>query len=146
MFAYSPPSALSCVFLCRSSWQIADSFRRFGISETTKDLLVVKVSPTETSCKEAVAEHLTAHVQGTPVDFTDENIAAVMDLERVRKTYKISLAQGQNKRHGNAKPDAVYGTGNATAIATTTNDHTQDRNERKEVEVVVLGMMAIKGS
>lgn len=75
--------------------QIADSYRRFGISPSTKDLLVVKVTfPTEAAptppSSNDIWQHLTANVQGTAAAVTDENIAAATDLPKVRKYYKLN--------------------------------------------------------
>ncbi|KAK2595332.1 hypothetical protein QQS21_006932 [Conoideocrella luteorostrata] len=73
---------------------IADSYRRFGISPSTKDLLIVKVtqwsesSPCQT--RDSLQNHLRTNVQGSPVDATDANIATMTDLAKVRKYYKLN--------------------------------------------------------
>ncbi|KAG5923890.1 hypothetical protein E4U53_003492 [Claviceps sorghi] len=73
---------------------ISDSYRRFGISPSTKDLLVVKVVGASASSpslpRESVEAHLTAHVKGDAVDATDANIALASDMAKIRKYYKLN--------------------------------------------------------
>ncbi|KAF5124266.1 EKC/KEOPS complex subunit [Metarhizium anisopliae] len=76
---------------------ITDSYRRFGISPTTKNLAVVKVTYSPESSesnsaasKDSIQAHLAEHVKGTPVDVTDANIAATTDISKVRKYYKLN--------------------------------------------------------
>ncbi|KAG8411425.1 hypothetical protein J3458_015486 [Metarhizium acridum] len=76
---------------------ITDSYRRFGISPTTKNLVVIKVtyssgSPESNSApsKESIQAHLAEHVKGTPIEVTDANIAATTDISKVRKYYKLN--------------------------------------------------------
>lgn len=105
--------------------QIADAYRRYGVSPTTKDLLVVKVVfPTEENPQPASAdsiwEHLRENVQGDAVPVTDDNIAPGTDISKVRKYYKLD---GLNWL-----------------------DSIKDETEkRKEVEILVLSAMAIRG-
>ncbi|OKL56385.1 hypothetical protein UA08_08334 [Talaromyces atroroseus] len=74
---------------------IADSFRRFGITDATKNLLVVKVSVNPEVTHESVAKHLESVVEATPVPFTDETLSLMSDLGRIRKIYKISQPAGK---------------------------------------------------
>ncbi|KAG6038073.1 hypothetical protein E4U41_004607 [Claviceps citrina] len=73
---------------------ISDSYRRFGISPSTKDLLVVKVLTSSASSsslsRESVQNHLTAHIEGDATDATDANIALATDLPKIRKYYKLN--------------------------------------------------------
>ncbi|OAA40673.1 Protein cgi121 [Metarhizium rileyi] len=73
---------------------IADSYRRFGISPATKDLFVVKVTQSSESnlapSKASIQAHLTDHVRGKPVEASDANIAAITDVAKVRKYYKLN--------------------------------------------------------
>lgn len=83
--------------------QIADAYRRWGISPgKTKDLLVVKVvfppsttqdgNPTQpqSQTQQAIWEHLTQHVKGTPSPLTDDEIAKATDWPKVRKYYRLN--------------------------------------------------------
>lgn len=112
--------------------QIAESFRRFGISPTSTSVLVIKVttptSPT-TLTAATIQEHLAASVQGRQVDPIDEEINKATDWARVRKVYKLPLVQPQKgvKRE-------VSG-----AVRS-------EEEERKELEIQVLGAMALRGA
>ncbi|KAJ8127786.1 hypothetical protein O1611_g5851 [Lasiodiplodia mahajangana] len=84
---------------------ITESYRRYGITPTSRDLVIIKVLVTlpapssatelDTSAKhpltaQDVEEHLRTHVQGRPVSFTDETLAESTDWARVRKYYKLN--------------------------------------------------------
>ncbi|KAI9170758.1 Kinase binding protein [Paramyrothecium foliicola] len=104
---------------------IADAYRRFGVSPTTKDLLVVKVTfPTETQPRPASADqvwkHLEESVEGSAVPVTDEQIAATADVAKVRKYYKLN---GLNWL----------------------DDIKDEAAKRQEMETLVLGGMALRG-
>ena len=66
--------------------QIAESFRRFGIQDTSTHIVAVKVLKTP---EQSVAEHLAANVQGELVALTDEALASVKDDARIRKIYRL---------------------------------------------------------
>lgn len=105
--------------------QIADAYRRFGISPNTKDLIVVKVTfPTESQPQatsgDQVWKHLEESVEGTAVPVTDENLASAADLPKIRKYYKLN---GLSWLDG-IKDDAV---------------------RQKEMETLVVGAMALRG-
>ncbi|KAG5918059.1 hypothetical protein E4U42_007008 [Claviceps africana] len=73
---------------------ISDSYRRFGISPSTTDLLVVKVVTSSASSpslpRESVQAHLAAHIKGDAVDATDANIALASHVPKIRKYYKLN--------------------------------------------------------
>lgn len=105
--------------------QIAEAYRRFGVSPATRDLIVVKVtfpsatSP-EPSSAESVWSHLKEHVLGEAADLTDEALVAITDLSKIRKYYKLN---GLNWL------DSVE----------------DERARRKELESLILGGMALRG-
>jgi EKC/KEOPS complex subunit CGI121/TPRKB len=66
--------------------QIAESFRRFGIQDTSTHVVAVKVL---SSPEQSFAEHLSTNVQGEPVAMTDEALASVKDDARIRKIYRL---------------------------------------------------------
>lgn len=66
--------------------KIAESFRRFGLQDTSTHLVAVKVLK---NADDSIAEHLTSNVQGDPVALTDEALAAVKDDARIRKIYRL---------------------------------------------------------
>ncbi|EGX94570.1 Kinase binding protein CGI-121 [Cordyceps militaris CM01] len=108
-----------------SSKNIAEAYRRFGISPTTKDLLVAKITfPTEAqpepAATESIAKHLRQNIEGDYVPVTDENITACTDMTKVRKYYKIN---------GINWLDALENT----------------QTKQQQIESLVLGSMALRG-
>ncbi|GAM38300.1 hypothetical protein TCE0_033f08915 [Talaromyces pinophilus] len=99
---------------------IAEAFRRFGITDATKDLLVVKLSVTPEITHESVAKHLENSVEATPVPFNDETISSISDLVKIRKLYKLNQSVSK----------AADGQGNAV----------------KDLEPLILGAIAIRGA
>ncbi|KAI1812576.1 hypothetical protein GGS20DRAFT_578230 [Poronia punctata] len=76
-----------------SSNNISEAYRRYGITGSSKHILVVKVLSPENDddvTKGDVERHLRDHVKGTPVPFTDEMLAELVDWGRVRKYYKLN--------------------------------------------------------
>lgn len=85
--------------------------------------------------REGVQQHLSSSVEGKPIDFSDQTLAQMTDLARVRKIYKLStpaVAKGRQSVRGNA---AVLN-GDSAALDL----------DRKEIEVNVLGLMALRGA
>ncbi|KAK4249003.1 kinase binding protein CGI-121-domain-containing protein [Corynascus novoguineensis] len=99
---------------------IADAYRRWGITPSkTKDLVVVKVVPTSNAqdessttiqTQQAVWEHLSQQVQGTPTPLTDDELAKTTDWPKVRKYYRLNgvpaldrVADEQDKRKQSEK-------------------------------------------
>ncbi|KOS18192.1 EKC/KEOPS complex subunit [Escovopsis weberi] len=78
------------------SSNIAEAYRRFGISQSTKSLIAIKISALSDadSGAEAVEDriwsHLGTHVAGTPAPLTDANISLVSNLQTIRKNYKLN--------------------------------------------------------
>ncbi|KAK1483964.1 hypothetical protein CTAM01_13189 [Colletotrichum tamarilloi] len=103
-----------------SANNIAEAYRRCGISPSTKDVIVVKItSPSGPPSAQDVEQHLKDNFQGTPTPFTDESIATSTDWAKVRKYYKLN---------GLAWLDAI-----------------KDEAERREqLETLVLGAMALR--
>ena len=113
------------------SVQIAESFRRFGISPTTTNLLIIKVStPSSPFSGAEVQEHLSRVVEGTQVAFTDDVLRSTTDLARIRKIYKLNAEGG-----GSGPKKGVKGVNGVSEV-----------DERKELEILVLGSMALRGA
>jgi EKC/KEOPS complex subunit CGI121/TPRKB len=102
--------------------KIAESFRRFGISDTTQHVLAIKVLSSDLTA-ESVSQHLQQNIEGEQVEVSDANLAELADQARLRKIYKLNV---QTKK------------GAATA--------TSKESELKELETSILGVMALKGS
>ncbi|KAM0262770.1 hypothetical protein ACHAQJ_001564 [Trichoderma viride] len=108
-----------------SSSNIADAYRRFGVSPSTTDLFVVKITfPSDSipipAPADTISQHLRDNVQGDAVPATDENIASITDVRTVRKNYKL----------------------NGLAWLDTIKD---ELVKQEEVERLVLGGMALRG-
>jgi EKC/KEOPS complex subunit CGI121/TPRKB len=111
--------------------KIAESFRRFGISPTTSSLLVIKVStPSSSYTATSIQEHLTANIEGEQIAFTDEELRQITDLARVKKIYKLNAGGGGGKK-GHVNGNIASGV---------------KVDEEKELEVWVLGSMALRGA
>jgi EKC/KEOPS complex subunit CGI121/TPRKB len=99
---------------------IAEAYRRFGINPDSKDVLVVKVTSTETGpTADDVWAHLAKHVEGEAVALTEENVAGRADWQKVRKYYKLN---------GLAWLDAL-----------------PEERRRQESEMIILSSMALRG-
>lgn len=94
--------------------------RRFGVADTTKDLLVVKLPVTSDITADSVTKHLEKYVEATPVPFNDETISTMSDLAKIRKLYKLNQL-------ASASP----------------MDHV---NTVKSLEPLILGSIAIRGA
>ncbi|PHH93062.1 hypothetical protein CDD83_1764 [Cordyceps sp. RAO-2017] len=108
-----------------ASNNIADAYRRFGISPATKHLIVVKVTFPTASCPHppsanSIWTHLSANVQGHAVSATDENIGSATDPAKVRKYYKLN---------GLSFLDSIK----------------TDDEKRAEMELLILSSMALRG-
>ncbi|EED16564.1 conserved hypothetical protein [Talaromyces stipitatus ATCC 10500] len=99
---------------------IAEAFRRFGITDDTKNLLVVKLSVTPEVTHESVAKHLESSVKATSVPFTDETISSMSDLAKIRKLYKLNQLASKSS---DGQTDAV-----------------------KALEPLIIGAIAIRGA
>ncbi|KAI9781308.1 MAG: hypothetical protein M1839_006101 [Geoglossum umbratile] len=119
------------VFALSPNNNIAESFRRFGISDTTTSLLVIKVSVSPSITHESVAQHLGLVVKGTLVEFSNKVLDEMTDLARVRKIYKLNTGQNVPPGRGDAGGSGVNGAGHS---------------ERKELEIAVIGAMALRGA
>ncbi|KAJ5095760.1 hypothetical protein NUU61_005116 [Penicillium alfredii] len=111
------------VFSLSPTNNIADSFRKFGITDSTKDLLVVKVSESPEITHDSVATHLGSSIQGTPVPFDDETLSKISDVGKIKKLYKLG-----------ALPSP--GQGNAA----------QGDDAKRRLELSLLGAIALRGS
>jgi EKC/KEOPS complex subunit CGI121/TPRKB len=107
-----------------SSNNIADAYRRYGISPSTKDLVVVKVTfpveGTEPLTQDQIWEHLKTNVEGEAVSITDEQISTATDVPKVRKYYKLNGLKWLD-------------------------DIQDEKVKQKEMESLVIGAMALRG-
>ncbi|KAI5279404.1 hypothetical protein KEM52_004394, partial [Ascosphaera acerosa] len=105
---------------------IAESFRRFGVTDDTRDLLVLKITTTTTTAagggaeaaRASIADHLATHVQGRALAPTDANLRETANLAKIKKAYKLG---------------ALRGGGDDEAAA-------------KRLEMAILGAIALRGT
>ncbi|KAF4341791.1 hypothetical protein FBEOM_4248 [Fusarium beomiforme] len=105
--------------------QIADAYRRYGISPSTKDLIVVKVTfsgedGAEPLTHDQIWEHLKTNVEGEALPITDDQISTTTDVPKVRKYYKLNGLKWLD-------------------------DIKDEKAKRKEIESLVIGAMALRG-
>jgi EKC/KEOPS complex subunit CGI121/TPRKB len=123
------------VFALSPNNNIGEAFRKFGICDTTSDLLVIKVSTSASMTSESVRTHLENAVEGTCVDFNDENLRAVSDLGKIRKAYKV----GPNiSPRGKIKPSWSQLNG--------VDGMDPALKEKKELETAIFGAIALRGA
>ncbi|KAI5459103.1 kinase binding protein CGI-121-domain-containing protein [Mariannaea sp. PMI_226] len=107
-----------------SSNNIADAYRRYGISPSTKDLIVVRVTFPANNAPpiqpDQIWEHLKANVEGEALDPTNETIATATDLPKVRKYYKLNGLKWLD-------------------------DIKDDKIKNREMETLILNGMALRG-
>ncbi|OBT72155.1 hypothetical protein VF21_08763 [Pseudogymnoascus sp. 05NY08] len=121
------------VFCLSPNNNIAESFRRFGVSPTTTSLIAIKTttpSSPPSLTPASIQEHLASAVEGKQVPFSDEELGTVTDWARVRKVYKLPLVGQQGKKNGMGEEEK----------------RVEEERERRELGVQVLGAMALRGA
>ncbi|KAF1837111.1 CGI-121-domain-containing protein [Decorospora gaudefroyi] len=140
------------VFRLSPNNNIGESYKKFGIADNTANVIAVKLPlcpSTSTSqdassegngyekdeaiTAESVGKHLGDVVKGTSVGLREDGdeLGAWCDVEKVRKVYKLGGGEGQK--------------GKKSGVA---NGHGEEKEgeEKKEMESVILGTIALKGS
>lgn len=96
---------------------------------------MVKLGTSAEITTEGVQQHLSSSVEGKPIDFSDQTLAQITDLARVRRIYKLSAPAGTKGRQL-AQGNAAMVNGKTACVD----------NDRAEIEVNVLGLMALRGA
>jgi len=123
------------VFSLSPNNNIAESFRRFGITPQTTNLLIIKVStPNAPFAASSVQEHLTTSVEGEQVEFSDEILQGMTDMIKVKKYYKLNTG---TPRGGKSGKGIVGGVGSLAV---------KEGGEAKEFEMLILGSIALRGA
>jgi EKC/KEOPS complex subunit CGI121/TPRKB len=123
------------VFALSPNNNIGEAFRKFGIGDTTLDLLVIKVSTSPSVTSESVRSHLESVVDGTCADFNDESLQITSDLGKIGKAYKIASSVSSK---GQIRPSKSHMSGMAGIDPVA--------KERKELEIAILGAIALRGA
>ncbi|KAI0799182.1 kinase binding protein CGI-121-domain-containing protein [Xylaria sp. FL0064] len=129
------------VYALSPASNIAEAYRRHGITPTSRSLVIVKILVTPPSSAteseratssagtadaktpltaQDVEKHLLTHVQGKPLPFTDQTLSGLTDWGRVRKYYKLN---GIGWLDGMKDPVA----------------------KNREMDMLVMGGMALRG-
>lgn len=104
------------------------------MSDSTSDLLVIKVGTAPDLTHESVEQHLGAVIEGRAVEFSDEELQRTVDLGRVRKIYKLNGA-GDKGRKSKTQTSEERSHGVL-----------EGGSEAKALEVAILGLMALRGA
>ena len=123
------------VFALSPNNNIGEAFRKFGIGNTTSDLLVIKVSTSPSVTSEGIRSHLEGAVTGTCVDFNNENLQAASDLGKIRKAYKIGSNMSP-KAHSKHSKSPLNGSDGINSTV----------KGEKELEISILGSIALRGA
>ena len=145
------------VFCLGPNNNIATTLNTFGISDKTTDLLVVKVTCPSLGLNpslsaEGIAEHLRANIQGEIEDFGDEKLRSICDVERVKAVYKLGTtvekgAKGRRRKDGSAGAERGGQTDmKASGPEAIGAIDEAENGKRKELEVQILGLMALRGA
>jgi EKC/KEOPS complex subunit CGI121/TPRKB len=138
---------------------IGDAYRRFGITDSTTSLIVIKIGypvdhpPPNVDAgkyvpptKESVQEFLGQVVEGESRAFSEDEVVKCGDLNRIRKTYKIGNEENGGGKGGKKRKMAVNGEFGGHDNVATSDIKSKMLDERKMIESAVLGMMALRGS
>ncbi|ODQ63936.1 hypothetical protein NADFUDRAFT_52922 [Nadsonia fulvescens var. elongata DSM 6958] len=77
------------VFCMSPSNNIMDALKRFGISDTTTSVVVVKADPTHKANTDLVTNELHSLVRGDMLSVNGKNLQRFTDLNMVKKNYKV---------------------------------------------------------
>ncbi|KAJ9605698.1 hypothetical protein H2200_009547 [Cladophialophora chaetospira] len=121
------------VFSLSPNNNIGEAFRRFGVNEATKNLLVLKVATNAEITLDSVSSHLSASIKGQESTFDDATFRKVSDIDRIKKIYKLASAtpKGQSSTTVNGDSGA---------------DGSSAFDETKQLEIQILGLMALRGA
>lgn len=131
--------------------KIATSLRTFGLGNTTTNLIVIKISTSPDITRETVAAHLSNAIEGDEVVFGDEELRRMTDLGAVRRIYRLGGSErgGRNSWEKERRKDgAVEGVGKEKggAVAARGPLKGDGEEETNELEVGILGLMALRGA
>jgi EKC/KEOPS complex subunit CGI121/TPRKB len=98
------------------------------VSETTTNLLVLKVATTPVVTYDSVSRHLSENIKGTKCAFEDDELQTMSDVARLKKVYKVILP-------------------NPGKVVKTANGDLDGRSEHMStIEIQIIGTMALRGA
>jgi EKC/KEOPS complex subunit CGI121/TPRKB len=101
------------------------------------------IDATNTSTNPDPSSHLSASVEGDRIDFSNANLKDTADLPRLTKIYKLTPGAdtpSAGKRGKRGRDDS------SAAPEKKMNGMSDPIDQIKEMEAVILGTMALKGS
>ncbi len=115
------------VFALSPNNNIGEAFRRFGIQESTKTIVVLKVATGPSTTLESVQTHFDSSIKGQESPFEDSILQKASDLPRIRKVYKLNTTNVKQSKlvNGDSHPPG---------------------NQHYELESQILGLMALRGT
>ena len=93
-----------------------------------------------------MSQHLSASINGTLVDFSDANLANTADIARIKKLYKLGGIGADGHKGKRRRKD---GSEEGSDLIDGPDDGEKGsgvERERKELEVAILGLMALRGA
>ena len=85
-------------------------------------------------------------MKGTPVIFDDQVIASLTDVAKVRKLYKLNGGGEDGSKSKRRRKDGTEEGSRMGDDVVEMNGTGDVGKERKELEVAVLGLMALRGA
>lgn len=89
-------------------------------------------------------EHLLESIEGVSLPFDDSEIARFTDMANVQKIYKLTGAmrgsEGSNSKRRKAEPEKKGDLDNMNGTSG------KEDSKRKRLEMLVLGLMALRGA
>ena len=82
---------------------------------------------------DTVSRHLSSVIEGTPNPFNDGELRGITDVGKLRKSYKLNASSKSDSRRSTGKNEDTDAAEN-------------DEYERQELEVSILGLMALRNA
>ncbi|RKF55189.1 EKC/KEOPS complex subunit cgi121 [Erysiphe neolycopersici] len=102
---------------------ITTAFVNFGITDQTRDLIIVKVG--DLTLHDSIKDHLSKIIEGDAETFSDDTLANITDWTRVHKLYSVMEKRQLQKLRNNGDLNTA---------------------EKTEIELLILGAMALKSA
>ena len=93
-----------------------------------------------------MSQHLSTSIKGTLVEFSDANLANTADIAKIKKLYKLGGIGDDGDKGKRRRKD---GSEEGSHLSDGLNDKEKGggaERERKELEVAILGLMALRGA
>lgn len=95
--------------------------------------MVVKLAVSSDVTADTVSRHLNDVIEGTLSPFNDGELRGITDIGKLRKNYKLKVPSKSNSQRSISEKED-------------TDNVENDEFERQELEVSILGLMALRGA